>query len=78
MVKTVEPDDVAAGIVAALESPRARVYVPRVGAGLAKAQQVIPRRMMQRLSTALGGKSAFLEDVDPASRKAYEDRARQS
>jgi len=77
-VKNVEPEDVAAGIIAALEAPRARVYVPKTGAALTQAQKFVPRRMMQRLNTALGGKTAFLDDVDPAKRKAYEDRVRES
>ncbi|HSV38605.1 MAG TPA: SDR family oxidoreductase, partial [Nocardioidaceae bacterium] len=78
LVQTVEPEDVAAGILAAIDSPRARVYVPKVGGALTQAQKFLPRRAMQRINTALGGKTAFLDDVDQAKRKAYEDRARQS
>jgi NAD(P)-dependent dehydrogenase (short-subunit alcohol dehydrogenase family) len=78
VVKNIEPEDVAAGILSALEKPRARVYAPRIGATLAKAQQLTPRGVMQRMTTALGGKTAFLDDVDPAKREAYEDRARHS
>jgi NAD(P)-dependent dehydrogenase (short-subunit alcohol dehydrogenase family) len=77
-VKTVEPEDVAAGIMEALASPRARVYVPKVGKVLAGAQHTMPRRMMEAINTRLGGKSVFLDDVDQSARGAYEERARHS
>lgn len=77
-VKTVEPEDVAAGILEALAKPRARVYVPKVGKTLAGAQHVTPRRVMEKLNNRLGGKTVFLDDVDQAQRKEYEERARHS
>lgn len=77
-VKTVQPEDVAAGILEALAKPRARVYVPKAGKTLAGVQHVVPRRLMEVLNDKLGGKSVFLDDVDQAERKAYEERARHS
>lgn len=77
-VKTVEPEDVAAGIMAALAKPRARVYVPKVAKALAGAQHATPRRVMEALNDRLGGKTVFLDDVDQAVRSAYEERARHS
>ncbi|MCX6398187.1 MAG: SDR family oxidoreductase [Propionibacteriales bacterium] len=77
-IKSVEPEDVAAGIIDALAKPRARVYVPKVGKTLAGAQHVTPRRLMEVLNNRLGGKTVFLDDVDQAERRAYEDRARHS
>lgn len=77
-VKSVEPQDVAAGILEALVKPRARVYVPKVGKTLAGAQHVMPRRVMEALNAKLGGNSVFLDDVDQTERKAYEERVRHS
>jgi NAD(P)-dependent dehydrogenase (short-subunit alcohol dehydrogenase family) len=77
-VRSVEPQDVAAGIMDALAKPRARVYVPKVGRTLAGAQHTMPRRVMEYLNGKLGGASVFLDDVDQEQRKAYEERARHS
>ena len=77
-VKSVEPEDVAAGIMEALAKPRARVYVPKVGKTLAGAQHTMPQRIMEVLNARLGGKTVFLDDVDQAQRQAYEERARHS
>lgn len=77
-IKSVEPEDVADGILEALAKPRARVYVPKVGKTLAGAQHVMPRRAMEALNDRLGGKTVFLDDVDQSQRQAYEERARHS
>jgi NAD(P)-dependent dehydrogenase (short-subunit alcohol dehydrogenase family) len=77
-VKTVQPEDVAAGIMEALAKPRARVYVPKAGKTLAGAQHAMPRRVMTFLNSKLGGDTVFLDDVDKAARSAYEERARHS
>ncbi|MFL6062818.1 MAG: SDR family oxidoreductase [Marmoricola sp.] len=77
-VRTVEPEDVAAGIMEALAKPRARVYVPKVGRTLAGAQHAMPRRVMEYINDKLGGGKVFLDDVDQAARTAYEERARHS
>ncbi len=77
-VKTVQPEDVAAGIMEAIAKPRARVYVPKAGKALTGAQHVMPRRVMEALNSKLGGDSVFLDDVDQAARSAYEERARHS
>jgi short-subunit dehydrogenase len=77
-MKTVEPEDVAAGILDALAKPRPRVYVPRMAGRLAGVQKFAPRRVAEALSHRLGGDTVFLDDVDQASRKAYEERARHS
>lgn len=77
-MKTVEPEDVAAGILGALAAPRARVYVPKMAGRLARAQQFMPRRVAEGLSSKLGGDTVFLDDVDQAGRRAYEERARHS
>jgi len=77
-MKTVEPEDVAAGILEALVKPRPRVYVPKMAGRLATLQKFAPRRAAEALSRRLGGDSVFLDDVDQSQRKAYEERARHS
>lgn len=77
-VKSVEPQDVAAGILEALGKPRARVYVPKVGKALAGAHHNLPRRASESLHARLGGNSVFLDGVDQSKRKAYEERIRHS
>jgi short-subunit dehydrogenase len=77
-MKTVEPEDVAAGILEALAKPRARVYVPKMAGRLAGVQKFAPRRVAESLSRRLGGDTVFLDDVDQSQRSAYEERARHS
>jgi hypothetical protein len=45
---------------------------------LAGVQKFAPRRAAEALTRRLGGDSVFLDDVDQAKRKAYEERARHS
>jgi len=78
LIKNVEPEDVAVGILAALRRPRPRVCVPKRAGRLVTAQKFIPRAVVERMNTALGGHTAMLDDVDQAGRAAYEQRARQS
>jgi len=78
LIKTVEPEDVAAGILAALAKPRARVYVPKMAGTLAASKNYVPRRVMDAITRKLGGDTAFLDDVDQSARNAYEERARHS
>ena len=78
MIKNVEPEDIAGGIISALRRPRARVYVPTVGGVITRVQNLMPRSAMDRLTAALGADSVFLEDVDHDKRNAYEERARRS
>ncbi|RNL81114.1 SDR family oxidoreductase [Nocardioides marmorisolisilvae] len=77
-MKTVEPEDVAAGILEALVKPRPRVYVPKMAGRLAGVQKFAPRRVAEALSSRLGGDTVFLDDVDQAKRREYEERARHS
>jgi short-subunit dehydrogenase len=78
LMKNVEPEDVADRIVGALRRPRARVYAPRSAGVMANVQKFLPRSAIDRMTSALGGHSVFLDDVDEEKRKAYEDRARRS
>lgn len=78
LLRSVEASDIAAAVLACLERPRARVFVPRAGAIAARAFQAAPRRMADRMLTVAGGREAFLDGLDHAARLGYEGRARQS
>jgi NAD(P)-dependent dehydrogenase (short-subunit alcohol dehydrogenase family) len=73
-VKTVLPEDVAAEVVSALEVPRFDVFVPRSSGGLIAATHLLPRRVREAVSRALGSDDALLK-ADRGRRAAYEARA---
>ena len=76
-VKTVEPEDVAAEIVAALEHPRFDVYVPRTAGAITKVIGVLPRRAREGVGRALKA-DKVLAGADPEARRGYELRAARS
>lgn len=73
-VKTVLPEDVAAEVVSALKTPRFDVFVPRSSGGLIAATNLIPRRIREPISRALGSDDALLK-ADRSRRADYEARA---
>lgn len=73
LIKTVEPEDVAAAICAVILDPRPDVYVPRIMGPLLRAQPLLGRRLRDAANRALGADSAFLQ-IDEATRGAYEQR----
>lgn len=74
--KKAEPTQVADAIVATLESPVARVYVPRGTGTLVRALRKLPQGWTERLNAAMGGDQVFLDNVDHRARADYERRAR--
>ncbi|WP_327144266.1 SDR family oxidoreductase [Nocardia sp. NBC_01327] len=72
----VEPEDIAAGILSLIARPRPKLRVGRVVGTLVAAQKFMPRQVSETLTRMLGGEHVFTDDVDPAERRAYEDRAR--
>jgi NADP-dependent 3-hydroxy acid dehydrogenase YdfG len=76
IVKPVQPEDVADAIVAALERPRANVYVPRIGA-MTAGMALLPATARRGIARLLGAEHA-LANADPAARAAYEARAAQA
>jgi len=76
MTATVEPEDVANAIVAALERPRHDVYVPNQIVALVRVAALLPRSVAEAL-----GRSAkadrILASADTAARAVYEERAAQ-
>jgi NADP-dependent 3-hydroxy acid dehydrogenase YdfG len=71
--KAVEPEDVAAEIVLALQMARFDVFVPRKIGRLFRAQALVPRRVMESIARVLKG-DQVLTNPDHAARAAYEAR----
>jgi NADP-dependent 3-hydroxy acid dehydrogenase YdfG len=71
--KAVEPEDVAAEIVDALQIPRMDVFVPRSVGRLFRAQALVPRRVMERIARTLKGDQVLMAP-DHGARAAYEAR----
>jgi NAD(P)-dependent dehydrogenase (short-subunit alcohol dehydrogenase family) len=76
-VKTIEPEEVAAEVVAALRVPRFDVFVPKLTGRLVKLGAMLPRRVREPIARATGGDDA-LRHADPNARAAYEARAARS
>ncbi|MDQ3725030.1 MAG: SDR family oxidoreductase [Actinomycetota bacterium] len=72
-VKRVEPEDVAAEIADALETARVDVYVPRQLRASVVLGTLLPRRAREALGRFMGVDKVMTE-VDPAKRRAYEER----
>jgi NAD(P)-dependent dehydrogenase (short-subunit alcohol dehydrogenase family) len=73
-VKQVEPEDVAAEIVDALELARFDVYVPRSLQATIALGNLLPRRAREAVGRFMGVDKVMTE-ADPSSRRAYETRA---
>jgi NAD(P)-dependent dehydrogenase (short-subunit alcohol dehydrogenase family) len=73
LIKTVEPEDVAAAVCAVIRDPRPDVYVPRIMGPLFRAQPLLGRRLRDAVNRGLGADRAFLQ-IDEAQRGAYERR----
>jgi NADP-dependent 3-hydroxy acid dehydrogenase YdfG len=73
----VEPEDVAAEIVAALEHPRFDVPVPRSMGRLVHVSGLLPRGAREAMGRAFNTHKVLAE-ADPAARRAYELRASHS
>jgi NADP-dependent 3-hydroxy acid dehydrogenase YdfG len=76
-VKNIEPTDVAAAIVDALEHPHFDVYVPKSIGPINTLMSLLPRRARDGLAKALRA-DTILDQVDDAKRRAYQDRITQS
>ena len=76
-VKSVEPEDVAAEIVSALERPRFDVYVPRSSAAIQKVVAMLPRSGRRALARLLNA-DQVLAGANFRERSDYEERAARS
>jgi NAD(P)-dependent dehydrogenase (short-subunit alcohol dehydrogenase family) len=72
-VKRVEPEDVAAQIVDALELGKVDVYVPRELRASVVLGTLLPRRAREAVARFMGVTEVMTE-VDPVARRAYEER----
>jgi NAD(P)-dependent dehydrogenase (short-subunit alcohol dehydrogenase family) len=72
-VKRVEPEDVASQIVDALELGKVDVYVPRELRVSVALGNLAPRRLREAIARFMGVTEVMTE-VNPAARRAYEER----
>jgi NAD(P)-dependent dehydrogenase (short-subunit alcohol dehydrogenase family) len=73
-VKQVDVGEVAAEIVDALELPRFDVFVPRSLKATVVLGNLMPRRVREAVGRLMGVDKVMTE-VNPAARRAYEERA---
>jgi short-subunit dehydrogenase len=76
-VKKVEPEEVAEAIVDALETSRVDVFIPRALKFTVAIGAILPRSWREAM-TRFMGVHTILTEVDPSSRRSYEDRAAKS
>jgi NADP-dependent 3-hydroxy acid dehydrogenase YdfG len=76
-VKNIEPGDVAAAIVEALQHPHFDVFVPKSIGPINKVMGVLPRNGREAIARALKA-DRVLSQADPAARRGYELRAARS
>ena len=72
-IRKVEPEEVAAGIIDALQTGRVDVWVPRSVAGLIRSVSLVPRTFADAVTRALKG-DRVLVDPDRVERASYEHR----
>jgi NAD(P)-dependent dehydrogenase (short-subunit alcohol dehydrogenase family) len=72
-VKRVEPEDVAKEIVDALETSKVDVYVPRQLRASVVLGSLLPRAAREAVGRFMGV-TEIMTEVDPAARRAYEER----
>lgn len=70
------PEEIARGIAGLIKRPRPRIRRTRTMGALMVAQRFSPAWINEAIGRRLGGETVFLDDVDPAARRAYEQRAR--
>jgi NAD(P)-dependent dehydrogenase (short-subunit alcohol dehydrogenase family) len=73
-VKAVEPEDVAAEVVAALKKPRFDVFVPRSNGPLIQLTSPLPRTWREAIGRWIKADRSLL-DADRSARAGYEARA---
>ena len=76
--RVIEPEHVAREIVAALESPRLHVYVPRSMAAVTKWSGVLPQRVGDKLMTGTGSDHVLSDAMASGQRDDYEKRVSES
>lgn len=77
LLRPAEPEEIAAAVVKLLVSPRAKVRVTTTAGVISQVVGLLPQSWGDAIGRSLGSQRAFLDDVDAAARKAYEDRVRE-
>lgn len=75
LFKSIQPEDVADAIVAALQRPRFDVFVPRSLAPMNRFTRLLPRSTGEWIVRRLKGDQVTLNAAHSAARKEYEARA---
>jgi len=73
--KPVKPQVVAAAIIGALDKPRTQVSVPQAARFVGPVVSMLGQRGRRWLNKRIGTDSVFLENIDHAARRFYEERA---
>ena len=76
LLKNAEPEDIADAIIGLITKPAPRVAVTRIAGIIAGSMKFLPKSTGEFIGRKLGMEHVFLDEVDNAARKAYEDRAR--
>ncbi|MBF6087521.1 SDR family oxidoreductase [Nocardia cyriacigeorgica] len=76
ILRPAEPEEIADAIVELIAAPKSKVRVTAVAGAIAQVVNLLPESWGDGLARALGSNRAFLDDIDSAQRKAYEERAR--
>ncbi|MBF6160213.1 SDR family oxidoreductase [Nocardia cyriacigeorgica] len=76
ILRPAEPEEIADAIVELIAAPKSKVRVTAVAGAIAQVVNLLPESWGDGLARTLGSNRAFLDDVDSAQRKAYEERAR--
>ncbi|TLF78280.1 SDR family oxidoreductase [Nocardia cyriacigeorgica] len=76
ILRPAEPEEIADAIAELIAAPKSKVRVTTVAGAIAQVVNLLPESWGDGLARALGSNKAFLDDVDSAQRKAYEERAR--
>jgi NAD(P)-dependent dehydrogenase (short-subunit alcohol dehydrogenase family) len=77
-VRSVEPEEVAEAIVAALKEPRLYVFVPPSLGRNVRVGPLIPRRIGEWLNRVLGGETMLTDAMHTPARAEYEARVTRS
>ncbi|MCU1686866.1 MAG: NAD(P)-dependent oxidoreductase [Amycolatopsis sp.] len=75
MIKSVQPEDVAAAIVDALRKPRFDVFVPKSLDLMGRITRLLPRRTGEWVARSLGGDQLLASAAHSSARADYEARA---
>jgi NAD(P)-dependent dehydrogenase (short-subunit alcohol dehydrogenase family) len=77
-LKNAEPEDIARGIVALIDKPKAHLTVTRAAAVLIGLTRRLPLGVYEAMSRAMNADRIFADAADKPERRDYEDRARHS